>query len=347
MSRLEVLVDYLFSRRRWVIHLFFWLLVLSFYVIFFGRRNNNYFQTFFFVGLLMPVTIATTYLLNYYLVPRYLMKERYVLFLLYFLYALIVSLFIEMMIAMLTFLLIAESNMKAMSPASVDIFFMLAALLVVVFMGMGIKMVLHWRNSREDYQKLMRDKVEVELRFLKSQLHPHFLFNTLNNLYYLALEKSDKTPGAILALSELLDYVLHETKSQFISLEKELKQVENYIALESLRYEDRLTVNVVVDGDMKNKRIVPMMLITLIENSFKHGVTQTIGKTWIRLHLSGEENKVSVHLENSIKNKVQVTANGVGLKNLQSQLDLLYGDRGQLKIENGEESFIVRLELTE
>src|SRR6478609_4851314 len=128
MSRLEIFVDYLFSRRRWVIHLFFWLLVLSFYVIFFGRRNNNYFQTFFFVGLLMPVTIATTYLLNYHLVPRYLMKERYGLFLLYFLYALIVSLFGEMMIAMLTFLLIAESNMKAMSPASVDIFFMLAAL---------------------------------------------------------------------------------------------------------------------------------------------------------------------------------------------------------------------------
>jgi LytS/YehU family sensor histidine kinase len=347
MSRLEIFVDHLFSKRRWVIHLFFWILVLSFYVIFFGRRNNNYFQTFFFVGLLMPVTIATTYLLNYYLVPRYLMKERYGLFLLYFLYALIVSLFGEMMIAMLTFLLIAESNMKAMSPASVDIFFMLAALLVVVFMGMGIKMVLHWRSSKEDYQKLMRDKVEVELRFLKSQLHPHFLFNTLNNLYYLALEKSDKTPGAILALSELLDYVLHETKSQFISLEKELKQVENYIALESLRYEDRLTVNVIVDGNVKGKRIVPMMLITLIENSFKHGVTQTINKAWIKLQLSVEENKISMHLENSIKTKIQTKGNGVGLRNLQSQLDLLYGDRGQLKIENGQELFIVRLELTE
>jgi len=347
MSRLEIFVDYLFSRRRWVIHLFFWILVLSFYVIFFGRRNNNYFQTFFFVGLLMPVTIATTYLLNYYLVPRYLMKEHYGLFLLYFLYTLIVSLFGEMMIAMLTFLLIAESNMKYMSPASVDIFFMLAALLVVVFLGMGIKMVLHWRNSKEEYQKLMRDKVEVELRFLKSQLHPHFLFNTLNNLYYLALEKSDKTPGAILALSELLDYVLHETKAEFISLEKELKQVENYIALESLRYEDRISVNVIIEGNVKNKRIAPMMLITLIENSFKHGVTQTIGKAWIKLHLRSEEEKIVVQLENSIRNKKEWTTSGVGLKNLQNHLELLYGNRGQLKIEYSEESFIVRLELTE
>ena len=347
MSRLEVFVDHLFSKRRWVIHLFFWMLVLGFYVVFFGRKNNNYVQTFFFVGLLMPVTITTTYVLNYYLVPRYLMKERYGLFLLYFLYVLLASLFIEMMIVLLTFLIMADSNMKSMSPASIDIFFLLAALLVVVFMGIGIKMVLHWRNSKTEYQKLMRDKVEVELRFLKSQLHPHFLFNTLNNLYYLALEKSDKTPGAILALSELLDYVLHETKSQFLSLEKELKQVENYIGLESLRYEDRITVDVTIDGNIKNKRIAPMMLITLIENSFKHGVTQTIGNAWIKLYLRSEEEIIAVHLENSIANKKEWTSNGVGLKNLQSQLDLLYGSRAQLKIEHGGESFIVRLELTE
>ncbi len=129
MNRLESFLDYLFSRQRWVIHVFFWLLILAFYVVFFGRKNSNYLQTFFFVGLLMPVTIGTTYFLNYYLVPRYLMKERFGFFLLYFVYTLIGSLFMEMMISMLTFIVMAEIKITDMSPASIDIFFLLTSLL--------------------------------------------------------------------------------------------------------------------------------------------------------------------------------------------------------------------------
>ncbi len=189
MNRLESFLDYLFSRQRWVIHVFFWLLILAFYVVFFGRKNSNYLQTFFFVGLLMPVTIGTTYFLNYYLVPRYLMKERFGFFLLYFVYTLIGSLFMEMMISMLTFIVMAEIKITDMSPASIDIFFLLTSLLMVVFFGVAIKMMLHWRKSKDDYQSLMKDKIEAELKFLKVQLNPHFLFNTLNNLYYLTTAK--------------------------------------------------------------------------------------------------------------------------------------------------------------
>ena len=179
MNRIANWIDYLFTRQRWLIHVFFWLCILGFYVIFFGRKNNNYVQTFFFVGLLLPVTIGATYFLNYFLVPRYLMKERYAVFLLYFVYVLIGSLFMAMMIAMLTFIVMAGSRAQAMSPASFDLIFLLTSLLVVVFLAVAIKMVLHWRQSKEDYQKLMREKVEAELKFLKLQLNPHFLFNTL------------------------------------------------------------------------------------------------------------------------------------------------------------------------
>lgn len=259
MYRLGNLIDYLFSRQRWVIHVFFWLLVLMFYVIFFGHKNSNYLLTFFFVGLLMPVTIGATYFLNYYLVPRFLMKERYGFFLLYFIYTLLGSLFLEMMIAMFTFIIMAEVKIKDMSPASVDVIFFLTSLLMVVFFGVAIKMLLHWRKSKEDYQKLMRDKVEAELKFLKVQLNPHFLFNTLNNLYYLTTEKSEKAPQAILQLSEMLDYVMHSSKSVFVPLEKELKQVANYIALELLRYEDRVRVDTAMAGQPEGKMIGPMI----------------------------------------------------------------------------------------
>ena len=257
-------IDVLFTRRRWVAHIFFWLAVLGFYAIFFGRKNNNYLQTFFFVGLLMPVTIGTTYLLNYYLLPQFLMKGRYALFFLYTLYLLLTSLFLEMMVALLTFIIIASLHIRDMSPASFDLIFLFTSLLMVVFLGAAIKLMLHWRQSKEDYQKLMLDKVEAELRFLKVQLNPHFLFNTLNNLYYLASEKSDKAPQAILQLSEILDYVLNSSKAVFVPLEKELKQVDNYIALELLRYEDRVQIDKKIEGNIADHQIGPMMLITLI-----------------------------------------------------------------------------------
>ena len=333
MYRLGNFVDYLFTRQRWVIHIFFWLFVLVFYVVFFGRRNSNYLQTFFFVGLLMPVTIGTTYFLNYYLVPRYLMRERYGSFLLYFIYVLTGSLFLEMMIAMLTFMVMAEVNIRDMSPASIDVLFLLTSLLVIVFLGVAIKMILHWRKSKEDYQKLMLDKIEAELKFLKVQLNPHFLFNTLNNLYYLTTQKSDKAPQAILELSEILDYVLHQGKAVNVPLEDELKQVDNYIALELLRYEDRVEIRKEITGETQHHTIGPIMLISLIENAFKHGVMKAAGKAWIHLKVVCEPERIEIQIRNSWKNMKE--GNGIGLENLRSQLEHLYPGRNALNIESG------------
>lgn len=341
MNRLEYLVDYVSKNHRWVIHTFFWILILSFYVVFFGRKNSNYLQTFFFVGLLMPVTIGTTYFLNYYLVPRYLMKQRYGFFLLYFIYILLVSIFLEMMIAMLTFIVMAEVRIKDMSPASIDIFFLLTSLLMVVFLGVAIKMLSHWRQSKEEYQQLMHDKVEAELKFLKIQLNPHFLFNTLNNLYYLTTEKSDKAPQAILQLSEMLDYVMHSSKLVFVPLEKELKQVENYIALELLRYEDRVHISTHFAGELNKYEIGPMILITLIENAFKHGVMPIAGKAWIKFTVEEKEKGLFI----SISNRAETTkpGNGIGLENLRSQLNHLYKSDYFMEVIPGEKEFSVNL----
>lgn len=345
MNRAEHWVDDLFTKHRWTIHVFFWLMILGVYVIFFGQKNSNYLQTFFFVGLLMPVTIGTTYFLNYYLVPRYLMKGKYFFFILYFIYTLIASLYVEMMIVLTTFFILAESKLQNMSPASFNILFLLVALLMVVFLSLAVKMLLFWRKSREDYQKLMTEKVETELKFLKAQLHPHFLFNTLNNLYCLALEKSDKTPNAILALSELLDYVLHRTKSNFVLLEEELQQVENYIALEALRYEDRLTININIEK-IEGRKIAPMVLITLMENAFKHGVMKTNNKGWIELSLTSTDECINIRIKNSIGfSKTAKSVSGIGLQNLKSQINHIYQDKAKLAIEQSDDFFCVDLRL--
>ncbi len=330
MNQPLIWLDNIITRRRWILHIVFWVLILLIYGIFFGRRNNNYFQTLFFVGLLMPVVIGATYFFNYYLIPRFLISGRYGLFTLYSFYTILTALFLSMLVALLTFLIMSELRIQNMSPASVDIFFLLASLLMVVFFGVAIKMLLHWRSSKEDYQKLMRDKVETELKLLKTQLNPHFLFNTLNNLYYLTAQKSDKAPQAILQLSEILDYVMHTGKSVFVPLENELKQVENYIALELLRYEDRVEVTTKLRGDLGKYEIGPMILITLIENAFKHGVMPIAGKAWIDFGVEENEQSLVISIRNSTNSTK--TGKGIGLENLRSQLDHLYKSDYSLKV---------------
>ncbi len=343
MNRLLTWFDDVITRKRWLLHVTFWVAILLIYGIFFGRRNNNYLQTLFFVGLLMPVVIAATYFFNYYLIPHFIITGRYRLFILYSFYTILTVLFLEMMVALLTFLVMAELRVHNMSPASVDIFFLLSSFLVVVLLGVAIKMVSFWRQSKDDYQKLALEKIEMELKFLKVQLNPHFLFNTLNNLYYLTTEKSDKAPQAILQLSEMLDYVMHSSKSTFVPLVKELKQVENYIALELLRYEDRVQVTTHFTGDLKKYKIGPMILITLIENAFKHGVMPTANKSWIKLQVEEKMSGLRISISNSSCKK---EGNGIGLENLRNQLSHLYNGNYSLEVINSNDhSFSVNLML--
>lgn len=213
---------------------------------------------------------------------------------------------------------------------------------MVIFLAIGIKMLLHWRKSREDYQMLMREKVETELKFLKTQLNPHFLFNTLNNLYYLSTVKSDKAPQAILALSDVLDYILKEGKSTFVPLDNELQHLNSYVALELLRYEERVNVKITVTGDTNKHRIGPMILITLMENAFKHGAMPTAGKSWIDMSVHCTDHELCFELRNGSRQKN--TGHGIGLENLKSQLKHLYHENFNLNIkETNDEVFGVKL----
>lgn len=319
------------SKNRWVVHVAFWVFVLILYSLLFAHGSNQFWHTVLFVGLLMPVTISATYLLNYFLVPTYLLRGRYASFALYFLYTLVGALFLEMWIVVLTFIVVAELNMKAMSPGSINLTFLLTSLLMIIFLGVALKMLSHWQKSKDDYNQLMRDKIEAELKFLKVQLNPHFLFNTLNNLYYLSIEKSDQTPKAILALSEMLDYVLHEGKSQLVSLSREVTQLRNYIELEKLRYGNRLVVELTTNGNLDSVTIPPMMLITLVENSFKHGAMPTADNSWIKIAVSNSD-VLRVEIRNSWKRIAM--GEGIGLTNIKSQLEILFPQKHSLEIDS-------------
>jgi hypothetical protein len=318
--------------------------VLVLYTLFFANRTDNFWHMFFFVALLMPVIIAATYFVNYYLVPTYLLRDRHLSFLVYFIYTLVAALFLESAIALATFILVAGLKIQDISPAAINVRYVVAALLMIIFLGVAIKMRSHWRQAREQYNLLLKEKVEAELRFLKTQLNPHFLFNALNNLYYLSTEKSDLAPKAILALSELLDYILAETRAEYVPLSREINLIRNYIELEQLRFGDRVLVQ--LDANEKPVQVAPMLLLTLVENAFKHGVGKSNGQHFVNIIIKASDEHLSFRVENSTQANEDELGDGIGLQNLRLQLALLYPGRHQLTVSHEKNRFIANLELS-
>ena len=343
------LFEWLYQKNyRWLLHVIFWLAVLVFYTFFFGYKSVDYKITFSFVIILLPVTMVTTYFLNYELIPNYLFKKRYGKFLLYFIYTLIVSFYIEMVTVMGIFIMVAELNIKEFHPANTNALILIAGMYVIVFLGAAVKLVNHYNQNQAQIQTLKKDKVEAELKFLKSQLHPHFLFNTLNNLYSLTLEKSDKAPDVVLKLSGLLDYILYECDADFVPLKKELNQLENYIELEKLRYGKRLSVTFDNNVNDLDQKVPPMLFMTLLENGFKHGVSKSVSDSWIKMKLLENSSFLKLEMENSVEksqNEKLEKAGGIGLENLRNRLQLLFKEEYELKVEERKDSFFAYLKL--
>lgn len=171
------------------------------------------------------------------------------------------------------------------------------------------------------------EKQEAELNYLKSQTNPHFLFNTLNNIYALARDKSDQTPESIMRLSKILRFMLYDTKDEFISIEQELELISNYIALEKLRYDDSMRVDFKYEIEDVKQSLPPLLMIPLIENAFKHGVSETSDKSFVDIHLSVSQQQLMLVVKNSSENRGDKNINeNIGLSNLRRQLELLYTD---------------------
>ena len=194
-----------------------------------------------------------------------------------------------------------------------------------------------------------KQKTEVELKALKAQINPHFFFNTLNSIYSLALDKDERLPGTVLQLSDLMRYFLYESKDNFVPLEKELAVADNYIALQKIRSEEQLSIEINKQGEVNRQKIAPLLLITFLENAFKHGAKGSSGNTFIRLDIKVEKNKLNFTIENNKGLIDEVNTgdhNGLGLENVKRQLELLYPDKHLLNIKDQPDRFIVALQLS-
>ena len=193
-----------------------------------------------------------------------------------------------------------------------------------------------------------KQKTEVELKALKAQINPHFFFNTLNSIYSMALDKDERLPGTILQLSELMRYFLYVSRDNFIPLEKEMTVLDNYIALQKIRSDSKLNFEIKRSGEINGHQIAPLLLITFLENAFKHGAKGSSEKLFIYLNTIIEKNKLIFSIENNKGYVDEIKTgeyNGLGLENVKRQLELLYPGKHSLKISNEQDSFKVQLQL--
>ena len=215
----------------------------------------------------------------------------------------------------------------------------------------GVAACLHlyrrWQRQALANDQLIRGNYQAELQLLRAQIHPHFLFNTLNNLYALTLRQSDQAPVVVERLAGLLDFVVQHGNAPLVTLPQEVALLRNYLALEQLRYGPRLTLDFSAEGLPATGRLAPLLLLPLVENAFKHGAAEQLGPAHIRIALTMVNHELHCLIENT-KNPdgaPETGRPGIGLRNVRQRLALLYPRRHHLAIEAGPDTFVVRLTL--
>lgn len=343
----------IFSKSRVLNHGFFWLGIFVFYSL--SVADRDLFQQFFETTLLrMPLLMAAAYLLNYWQVPRYLQQKKYWLFglsllittvLLTLIYRVIGVFYLDRYCADdLPYLVLADFPYHMLS-------FHFPALIMYFY-----KSNTQHYQEKLDLDELQKQKVTTELKYLKAQLNPHFLFNTLNNLYSFVINNSPKAGDMVLQISEILDYTLYKSQNSTVLLSEELKTIENYIALQAIRFGNKLTVEFNQELQKSSVSICPLLLLSIVENAFKHGATPSISSPKITIYIKQNEDSLIFKVWNSkaeqtLKANDEISqqesvdeAERIGLINVKRQLNLVYPDNHTLHIDNTEHYF--NLELT-
>ena len=218
-------------------------------------------------------------------------------------------------------------------------------LFIVFFVGM-LRFAADWFELEAKKKELANEKLLAELNFLKAQINPHFLFNTLNNLYYLAFSKSDNATVVIDKLSQMMRYMIYDSNHPTVSLSKEVDYINNYISLERIRLNDEVEISFDVSGSIEKMKIVPLIFITFLENAFKHGMGNQQG-AYVKAMIQVEGNTCTYTVENShVPGTSQHEKSGIGLQNVKRRLALSYPDQYDLKIEDTDSTYRVHLKLT-
>jgi two-component system, LytTR family, sensor kinase len=356
----------IFSNRNLYFYIFYWIIYLLFFSTqrFFALRMDTaalglterqplvVLRESFYTNLaFLPLVIIATHFVINFLLPRYYFRNRFFLFSI----VLISLIFIYPVFIYVLRKLIVEPYILH-GPMEYTWYNYFMAMLIFVF-GMAplvwFKMAAHLREDAVFHQKLDNDRLnallklkETELKLLKSQIHPHFLFNTLNNLYSLALEKSDKTPDLIIKLADMLSYIIYDCNSEKVPLTKEIDFINSFLELQKVRY-DTCNITFNVDGELNGKQIAPMIIHTFVDNCFKHGAEKDSGNPWIRISILVSGGILLFTSINStiVDNESVRKVAGIGISNAMKRLDLIYRGRHDLVIDNSVDRYSVSLKI--
>ncbi|CAL2094431.1 two-component system, LytTR family, sensor kinase [Tenacibaculum sp. 190524A02b] len=278
-----------------------------------------------------------------------MLGKKHGLFVLYTVYTFIIS-FSLIVFSILYGLVFSNHLIDGAPPLTKGLIFVILGVYFIVFIVIMLGLIRnHYKsalNNEDIKNKFLETQLrlkEQELKFLKMQIHPHFLFNTLNTLYGFALKKADEAPDMILKLSNLLDYILYQVEKPLVLLSAEIEHIEDYMALEKMRFQNNLEVSFKKEGVNKEVQIAPMMLLPFVENAFKHGV-QLNGILKVGIYLIMEEGKIKFKISNSYKKEL-VKSKGIGLENIRKRLEMLYEKDFKLIIRRNEDVFDVQLEI--
>jgi len=331
----------------------------------FGRPEISYFRNLPFTIsesiLLMLPQVVLTYPMLYFVLPRFILHDKYSKAFLWTIIFILLAAVISFLLGeyvnpkILAFILPEQYLKYTQRPPALN--FAMGVLVAIkgaplcAAMAVGLKLLKHWYIKEKRNMQLLKENSEAQLQLLTAQVHPHFLFNTLNNIYSQVQNESPKGSKMIMGLSDLLRYILSEGNKVTVPLGKELMMLNEYINLEKVRYGNKLELHISMPQETHNKQITPLLLLPFVENCFKHGTSKFLVHPWINLKIELKGNIMMMKLMNGkeIQQIEEPAKSGTGILNVRKRLELLYKNKYELQITDEPEIFVVNLtiELTE
>ncbi|WP_293300510.1 sensor histidine kinase [Pedobacter sp. UBA4863] len=327
------------SKASLILNCIFWagiLLIIS-VALFFSKQTHTVKDYVISFGVFGLLNIGIFYINYIILIPELIKKKKqYWWYVVCFILLIVVSSAMKIFVAVLN----PEETLKYITngkPQEISLYtFAINCVFSAGFFlvcSCIIKFAVDWFSNERIQRNLESEKKDMELQFLKSQLNPHFLFNSLNNIYSLAYQKSDKTADAILKLSEIMRYMIYESNDSWVSLDKEVEYVQSYVELQKLRFKDGAAVEISINGEIDGQKIVPLILISFVENAFKHGVAND-AEDPIKINIIANQKILHFSVTNKKNTTNKDALGGVGLNNVERRLQLLYPERYKLNIVN-------------
>lgn len=306
--------------------------------------------------IFMFAHLFLAYSLIYIVIPRFLLKQKYwhtaAWTLVFFFLTAVISTLLSILVIdpLRAFLLGGAYSKSIYRQSAVNIpLSLLAGLrggLTIGGIAAAIKLMKYWYVKEQRNLQLQKENAESQLQLLKAQVHPHFLFNTLNNIYSYTQNTSPVASQLVTKLSDLLRFVLYETRQSLVPLSKELKLMQDYIGLEKIRYGNKLELNIQLPDNTNDLYIAPLLMLPLIENCFKHGTSHVLEQPWISLYIDITNTEMQMKLVNGKSSEIAGSAAaGIGIENVRKRLELLYPGKHEFTITDEEEVFIVNLRI--